>query len=256
MASESATSATATSTGYSYTFQDTTIPVGAKGTYAVGAEAAQATTISAPYLFQSVPPVTERAFNPLYYYSVDGSEVLPRREVVNVNTQCNVCHKRLSLHGGSRNNTSYCIMCHNPATVDVPQQAQGGPVDVPPTSINLRFMIHRIHTGEELTRDFTIYRSRGIFNFNEVLYPGDRRNCAACHVNDSHLLPLPSGMANTEAPREFFTPLGPATSACLGCHDSQDAAAHAFLQTAPFGESCATCHAEGRDFAVSRVHAR
>ena len=40
-------------------------------------------------------------------------------------------------------------------------------------------MIHRIHTGEELTQDYTIYGYGGTpYNFNEVLYPGDRRNCA------------------------------------------------------------------------------
>jgi OmcA/MtrC family decaheme c-type cytochrome len=122
-------------------------------------------------------------------------------------------------------------------------------------------MIHRIHSGEELSRDFTIYRSRGVFNFNEVLYPGDRRNCAKCHVNESNELPLPANMANTAAPREFFSPLGPAASACLGCHDTEDAAAHAFQNSATFpsgrtAESCAVCHGEGADFAVSRVHAR
>jgi len=117
-------------------------------------------------------------------------------------------------------------------------------------------MIHRIHTGHELERDFTIYRSFGVFNFNEVGFPGDRRNCAKCHINNSQQLPLPTTMANTLAPREFYSPLGPAASACLGCHDSEAAAAHAFLQTAPFGESCAACHGEGKEFAVSRAHAR
>jgi OmcA/MtrC family decaheme c-type cytochrome len=112
-----------------------------------------------------------------------------------------------------------------------------------------------------LSRDFTIYRTRGVFNFNEIEFPGDRRNCAKCHVNNSQLLPLPSDMAGTYAPREFYSPLGPAASACLGCHDSEDAAAHAYLQTATFpsgksSEACAACHGEGKDFSVSRVHAR
>ncbi|MDO8635269.1 MAG: hypothetical protein Q7R34_03360, partial [Dehalococcoidia bacterium] len=63
-------------------------------------------------------------------------------------------------------------------------------------------------------------------------------------------------MANTLAPREFYTPLGPAASACVGCHDSKKAAAHASTQTTPFGEACATCHGQGRDFAVEKVHQR
>jgi OmcA/MtrC family decaheme c-type cytochrome len=254
MASEDARSAQATSTGYTYTFRQNGLPPDASGTYAVGAEARDAVTLSGPLLGQSFS-ATESAFNPIFFFGVGGSAVVPRREVVAADN-CNSCHKQLSFHGDLRSNPNYCVMCHNPATVDVPGQAPGGPFNVAPQSINFRFMIHRIHTGEELGRDFTIYRSRGVFNFNEVLFPGDRRNCTKCHVGNSSELPLPDGMAATLAPREFFSPLGPAASACLGCHDSQSAAAHAYLQTAPFGESCAVCHQEGADAAVSRVHAR
>ena len=267
MASEDARSATPTSTGYSYTFKNASsaIPAGAKGTYAVGAESRNSATFAGPLLFQSIT-ARETAFNPLRYFSVDGTAVLERREVVNVNTRCNVCHKRLVMHGGTRTNTSYCVMCHNPATTDNPDGARAAGRDVPegevPTSINFRFLIHRWHTGDNLTREFKIYRTFGIFSPNEeVFFPGDRRNCAKCHVNNSNQLPLPSGMASTLAPREFFSPLGPAASACLGCHDSESTAAHAFLQTALFpsgksSESCATCHGEGKEFAVTRVHAR
>jgi len=68
-------------------------------------------------------------------------------------------------------------------------------------------------------------------------------------------LPLPGGMAWTDTPALFYTPTGPAASACLGCHDGINAAAHTYLMTAPFGESCPVCHEEGADFAVSKVHA-
>ena len=44
-------------------------------------------------------------------------------------------------------------------------------------------------------------------------------------------------------------------AACLGCHDSQAAAAHAFVNTAPFGEACAACHGPNADFSVDKVHA-
>ena len=118
-------------------------------------------------------------------------------------------------------------------------------------------MIHRWHTGHALTREFRVYRGFGIFSPNEeVFFPGDRRNCAKCHVGNSYQLPLPESMANTLAPREFYSPLGPAASACLGCHDSRETAAHATLQTSSFGEACAACHGEGKEFAVSKVHAR
>ena len=53
-------------------------------------------------------------------------------------------------------------------------------------------MIHRIHRGEDLTRDFTIFGFGGTpNNFNEVGFPGDRRACTTCHVDSTYQLPLP-----------------------------------------------------------------
>ncbi|MBI2817333.1 MAG: OmcA/MtrC family decaheme c-type cytochrome [Acidobacteria bacterium] len=260
--SEDARTATATPSGYTYTFRTNGLPANAKGSYAVGAEARRSgVAIPGPLLGQSFSATESIALNPVHYFSVDGSAVQLRRQVVDVQTKCNVCHKKLVMHGGTRTNTQYCILCHNPAAVDNPEGARAAGRSVPegtvPTSINFRFLIHRWHTGHDLNREFTIYRTNGIFSPNEeVHFPGDRRDCSKCHVGNSYMLPLPSGMANAVAPREFYSPLGPAASACLGCHDSEPAAAHAYLMTAPFGESCAVCHGEGADFAVSKVHAR
>ncbi|OFV91924.1 MAG: hypothetical protein A3H28_08530 [Acidobacteria bacterium RIFCSPLOWO2_02_FULL_61_28] len=226
----------ATTTGFTYTFS-TALPADAKGTYTVGGQSYRLLTIPGSLLGQSFS-VRESSNNPLFYFGVGGAKTTPRRAVVDVK-KCNGCHNTLKLHGGTRTNTDYCVMCHRPKAVD-----DGLP-------INFRTHIHRIHTGEELKNEWTVGR-----NYNGLRFPGDRRNCASCHVNNSNQLPLPEGMANTDSPGLFYTPLGPAASACLGCHDSKDAAAHAFQMTAPFGESCAACHGEGRDFAVSKVHAR
>ena len=123
-------------------------------------------------------------------------------------------------------------------------------------------MIHRIHTGEELTQNFTIY---GFYtppappnptNFNEVTYPGYRGNCVACHNGATYNPPVEPGEINVVTLRDYFTPQGPATAACLGCHDSRDAEAHAYLNTAPFGEACATCHGANSDWSPDKVHAR
>jgi OmcA/MtrC family decaheme c-type cytochrome len=252
--------AKATPSGYSYTFTQASsaIPKNAKGTYSVSAEFYKdAVPLAGPLLGQNIVGM-DTGMNPIRFFSVDGSTPEPRR-IVDINSKCNSCHKNLALHHGNRNDTSYCVTCHNPATTDNPNAARAAGFEVPagtvPESINFRFMIHRIHRGKQLQRDFTVYRSRGVFNFNEIGFPGDLRDCATCHVNNSYQLPLPANMSATLAPREFFSPLGPAASACLGCHDGEDAAAHAYLMTAPFGESCPVCHAEGADFAVSKVHA-
>ncbi|MDO8577687.1 MAG: hypothetical protein Q7R50_00705, partial [Dehalococcoidales bacterium] len=203
--------------------------------------------------------VSGASFNPVAYFPITDTVAVVRRQVV-ATEKCNVCHKKMAFHGGGRlNTTAYCELCHNPANVDVPDQVParfGGPFNVPPESINFKLLIHRIHTGEDLQNDFTIYRTRGVFNFNEVRFPGDTRNCAKCHVNNSNLLPLPATNANTVAPRELYSPLGPAAAACLGCHDSKPAAAHAALMTDTLGESCAVCHGQGKEFAVEKVHAR
>lgn len=72
----------------------------------------------------------------------------------------------------------------------------------------------------------------------------------------SYTLPLPAGRTASVTPRDFWTPTLPTSAACLGCHDSLSAAAHAFINTATFGESWDVCHKESAEFAVSKVHAR
>jgi hypothetical protein len=85
-------------------------------------------------------------------------------------------------------------------------------------------------------------------------------DCLQCHASASTFdLPLPIGTIPTITPRDYFSPQGAGTSACLGCHDNVDAAAHAYLNTVTtpfFGEACASCHGAGRDWDVARVHAR
>jgi OmcA/MtrC family decaheme c-type cytochrome len=122
----------------------------------------------------------------------------------------------------------------------------------------MQMMVHKIHRGEALSGDYKL----GSTSFKEVLYPGDLRNCAACHVNNSFQLPLPPTniAVVTPSPNYYWTPTAPATAACIGCHDAAYTAAHAFINTADFGtskvESCAVCHKEGADWAVGLKHAR
>ena len=195
--------------------------------------------------------------NPVYYASVDGSAVAERRMVVDL-ANCNKCHDRLALHGGQRLNTEECVMCHNPNADDGSRRpADKGPVE----SIDFKRMIHRIHTGENLTQDFTIYgfgTPPSVNNFNEVLFPGDRRDCEKCHATDTQQVSEnpPAGLLATTTLRDWYTPTQHYAAACLGCHDTKAAAAHAFVNTAPFGEACAACHGADAEFAVDKVHAR
>jgi OmcA/MtrC family decaheme c-type cytochrome len=117
-------------------------------------------------------------------------------------------------------------------------------------------MIHKIHRGAELEKGYLIPGSRGDADFSGVEFPGDLRNCDSCHVNRSEQIPLPDGLLATVAPQELWSPVEPIAAACLSCHDSDDAAKHAFANTTVFGESCGTCHAEDKRFSVDEVHAR
>ncbi|MBT8053462.1 MAG: hypothetical protein KJN69_06175, partial [Gammaproteobacteria bacterium] len=65
------------------------------------------------------------------------------------------------------------------------------------------------------------------------------------------------GALPTHSPSTPLTEMMPATSACLSCHDSFNAAAHADANTSSnLGESCGVCHGEGKTYSVERVHAR
>ena len=239
--------------GNTATFTFTTpIPEDATGTWAFSIEARRDVTLDpAP---PEGPTFREGALNVVHYENLEGGTPQPRRVVVDL-ALCNTCHDRLVLHGGQRFNTEECVMCHNPNASDAARRPAEA---APPESIDFKRMIHRIHTGHELTQDYTIYGFGGApINFNQVGFPGNRAVCTTCHVEDSQQVPsvMPPGRLPTQTLRDWYTPQQPTAAACLGCHDSQAAAAHAFVNTAPFGEACAACHGPNADFSVDKVHA-
>ncbi|HXG58653.1 MAG TPA: hypothetical protein VNL91_06495, partial [Thermoanaerobaculia bacterium] len=244
-------------TGYTtFTFANA-VPDNATGTWTVSADIRRAATLKRG---DGGPDITlqESTVNPIKYVAITGG-LVPRRTIVTT-AQCNQCHQSLSLHGEQRNTTEECVICHNPGESDVARRpANAGP----PESISFQRLIHRIHKGNGLTQDLTVYGFGNVaHNYNEVTFPGDLRNCAKCHTGNTYRLPVAATAAPVTTLRDYFPQQGPGTAACLGCHDSKDAAAHAFLNTVFFpgsttpSEACATCHGEGRDWAVERVHAR
>jgi hypothetical protein len=249
--SANATSATGQAGRYLYTFPQA-LPADASGSWAVGVEGYQNATILPGTLQERA--VRDAGENKVLYFPVTGGVAAPRRTVV-AQTACNSCHFSFDFHGSSRNSVEQCVLCHNPSGTDAARRPadQGAP-----ESINFKEMIHRIHTGEELSRDLTIFGFGGSpNNYNEVRYPRERTDCAACHVDGSQLLPLAGNLASTVDPRGLINPAPPVTGACLSCHDNLPAAAHADLATSPtYGESCDVCHGQGAQFAVDKLHAR
>jgi OmcA/MtrC family decaheme c-type cytochrome len=237
-----------------YTFTNP-IPADAKGTWAFSADIYKTSTLKRYDGKDDITGVRDAAVNPMKYVSLTGGTPVVRRSSVDM-ALCNKCHDRLAPHGGQRMVIDECVICHNPVSGDKSVRPAGTGEE---ESISMQRMIHRIHRGIALTQDFTVYGFRGsVNNYNHVGYPGDLRNCAACHINSSQYVPAAGDAVVTK--RDFFSPQGSGTAACLGCHDDRDAAAHAYLNTTQFfgqpAEACGACHGDNADWSVDRVHAR
>ena len=233
-----------------YTFTHA-VPAGATGTFAIGVEARRALTILPGTVKQLATQYG--ADNKVIYFSVDGTPIVKRRQVVDI-AKCNQCHTRLSMHGESRNNTEYCVLCHNPSN-----QSGAAPNAV---GINLSVMVHSIHFGDNLAAAGATY-AIGTSDFSDVRYPafsttgrpGDTTNCAMCHVNGSEAV-FPIGKNAVKDPGAAMDPAPATTAACAACHVTKSNMAHMASQSDPkFGESCDVCHATGKEFDVLKEHA-
>ena len=180
---------------------------------------------------------------------------------------CNNCHVAIGLHGGTRNDPNYCVMCHNPNLDTSGRMALPAPGDLDTSnSVSLARLVHRIHTGENAESEYTLWGHTGSpVTFDEVRYPADRRECTRCHVDEaSYDLPLspdllPARTVTLDSAGAVastnYTP--PTTNACVGCHDAPATLAHAETMTTALGaEACASCHASGSSFGMDVVHAR
>jgi OmcA/MtrC family decaheme c-type cytochrome len=249
-----------------YTFTHA-VPAKATGSYAIGVEARRTETVLAGTTSQQI--IEYGAPNKVVYFSVDGSPVTPRRSVVALDN-CNQCHVALSVHGALRNNTEYCVMCHNPSNTDASTRAMAtNPADkaAPPQGITFPLLVHRIHDGVNMIADggtYTVVGFGGSHNdFSGTLYPAmapngqakDLANCSLCHVNGSEAN-LPVGLNNAVNPQGWINPEGATATACSGCHVAQDAASHFLANTTSLGESCTVCHQPGAAFDVEKVHAQ
>ncbi len=167
------------------------------------------------------------SFGLLTYYSdavfnfvPNGSKVTVVRDIVNEKT-CNQCHDPLSAHGGARNDTRVCIICHQPQTSD----ADTGTVD-------FTTMIHKIHMGTSLPTNIagTPFKV-GNTDFSTVVFPQFVGTCKVCHQGSTQSL----AYLNM-----------PSRRACGACHDDVNfttGANHSTQNLAQADDSqCAQCH--------------
>ncbi|MBI4874693.1 MAG: OmcA/MtrC family decaheme c-type cytochrome [Acidobacteria bacterium] len=237
---------------FTYTFNNA-IPAGAKGSFTIHIEGRREVKVLEGTKKEQT--IRYGAPNKAIHFSVDGSRLEPRRKVVDI-AKCNACHTQLVLHGENRSAIEACVTCHNPIENDKSRRpaAEGAP-----ETIDFRFMIHRIHGGEQVSEEYgtgiVIYGYGGSKNdFSEVRYPGGLNNCNMCHVNNSQNLPI-KAVVPVQAPRQILTTMQPTAAACLACHQSRSAASHAVANTTAVGESCAVCHGATSDFSVGKAHA-
>lgn len=152
---------------------------------------------------------------------------------------CNSCHGELAAHGG-RNQVEYCVMCHNPGSVDV---EFGSPID-------FDVMIHKIHMGKSLGEAYKIAGYGGaVHEWSEVGYPQDLRNCSKCHSGD-----------NPATPQGDNWQQRPTQQACSACHLEVDFNAHqgydfVAADGTPDNSGCRACHGgASRDSGIANVH--
>jgi OmcA/MtrC family decaheme c-type cytochrome len=250
-----------------YTFTNV-VPASSTGTYAIGVEARETQTVVADTA--GTQNITYGAPNVVAYFSVDGSTVAPRRTVVAL-ANCNGCHQTLQVHGALRNNTEYCVMCHNPSNTDASTRAAGpAPYSTQPSQgINFNLLVHRIHYGinmQAVNRTYVVIGFGGSVNdFSSTLFPAlsptgaatDTENCSLCHVNSTEQNDLIlTGLHAVIDPQGPINPIQPFSSACTGCHMDIPTAVHTLTNTTTLGEACAVCHSSGAIEAVDAVHAQ
>lgn len=226
--------------------------------------------------------------NVVSYLSLDGKPVVPRRDVVTT-AKCEVCHDRFIKnhgHGGSRNTTEVCVICHN-GNNPLNTTVKAGVVTYAETAHFKRF-IHMAH--DELAQNnksSTTLLGQGI-NFpaqepNTAVY-GQVKNCNVCHANNSYqqdkgivgtsvtyavdLSKDSTSAAITDTDPSDNKVISPRATVCSSCHTSDTAKNHminvggavfgtatqADLAAGKVNETCNNCHGPGNSIPLNAVH--
>ncbi len=198
---------------------------------------APGTGTNTPTGAQVVPAVSMvKAVDAIYDFTPATGQIAtnPGREIVST-ANCNQCHQTLGgipgdnpessgagFHGGNRNDTRYCVVCHTgqraygrteatftPATLTTPPVFTASSTYVVDGRAlgNFPNHIHHIHMGDNLVKQNYNYN----FAYNSVLYPQDLRNCTKCH-DGSATATNPTAQGNNWQ-------TVPSRLACGACHD-------------------------------------
>jgi OmcA/MtrC family decaheme c-type cytochrome len=153
------------------------------------------------------------------------------REIV-ADSTCEACHTSLSAHGGARTAVQYCVLCHNPSSID-PSTGQ---------SIDFKVMFHKIHMGANLPdvaaggSYFIVGYQNSVSDYSTINFPtNDLRTCYTCHDETNKATPDTVGWRQN-----------PGTEACGSCHDTDNFVSGANHSPIALGglknTDCAGCH--------------
>lgn len=202
---------------------------------------------------------SRRASGLSYNFAMINFQVGTADEEARIATNCTDCHGDTVMHGYAPFDADACNSCHDYERQygDTPigvtdgwgGSAASGRANAGYGAGPFSRRIHGTHYGRYLERPDEVHASGYA---ESIIFPQDVRNCQKCH-SDS--------MSYQEEPERM---------ACLGCHDSDVAIAHATLNTLdptpadPWNgdetETCVGCHGGGDsiggddDFTVEAVH--
>ena len=136
--------------------------------------------------------------NPFRDFVPAGGSVTSNKLIADTRN-CAACHVRFAEHGGPRRTNEYCVVCHNPASVD----PDGG------ESVDFAYMAHSIHRGENRDQAYRVWGFNGIeYDFGDVTYPQSTLFCENCHTKSA------------AAPQGDDWLSNPSAAVCGGCHDA------------------------------------
>jgi OmcA/MtrC family decaheme c-type cytochrome len=178
-----------------------------------------------------------------------------RREVID-SAKCANCHDNFAGHGGNRvYNAQGCIVCHNPNIQE---------------NFNLKDLIHMIHSAQATADNNAVDHSDVVFPSISPSY------CLACHKTGTYSEVPENAQPSTFAWTTVASPgvtiqtatdtlTSPFTAACISCHNTALARAHATANggsilvlrpayPATNTESCGVCHGAGKTADPATIH--
>jgi OmcA/MtrC family decaheme c-type cytochrome len=131
-------------------------------------------------------------------------------------------------------------------------------------TVNFRTLLHQIHGGRDLVdADFRMVGdgaapypdNYSVNDYTDNLFParpGAAMQCRRCHGETNEAW---KPRAERDHPLDQVTPVQAWRAACLACHDSSAALAHAEIHTSLAGnEACQLCHGPSEPLDVETVH--